>query len=349
MSLFYKSISLLIIVGLFGCDDNRFTEVIDDNWIKEPEVCEEDSTAVSFKKVAYWTPDETDNIELIRFNALTHVNYTHIAFNADGTLVTPEDIEPLEDLVALAQADGAKVGISLGAWAEPDDSTFNAIAMDNALINTFIDNISDFLEEYELDGVDLNWQSIDSDEESDKFKALLEKLSEELTEQGKYLTITSPSGEDDKQANNLSKELFAYVDFVNVMAFDSTNNDSLHSSLQDAQDAITYWTDRCLIKNKLVLGIPLYSAGNAVRSYDYLIRDDISYACLDESERRNYNGIPTVIEKTNYSLLNAGGVMLKSLEQDVYARNNDDVDYSEYSIVNVINETVLGNTVSVCQ
>ncbi|WP_169337452.1 glycosyl hydrolase family 18 protein [Psychromonas hadalis] len=348
----YKSLPLLLLFVLSGCDDNQFTDVIGDHWIKEPEVCLEDTTPVTFKKVAYWSPDNddpdasSDNLELVHFSSLTHVNYASITFNADATLNTPEDIDPLEDLVLLAHTQSVKVAISLG---NADDTIFNSIASDKTLTKTFVNNIVNFIEEYALDGIDINWSTIDSDSESDRLKYLLKKLSDELKEQGKFLSMTAPSGEDEKLANKLSTENFQYVDFINLLAFDSTNNDSLHSSMQDAKDAITYWTQRCVIKNKLVLGVPFYSRGSAVQSYDYLIRDDIRYACVDKSERRDYNGIPTVVEKTNYALLKAGGVMMKSLEQDVYIRHNDDVDFSEYSLLNVINETALGNQVTVCQ
>ncbi|MCP4323135.1 MAG: hypothetical protein GY787_15080 [Alteromonadales bacterium] len=349
MSSIYKTLPLFLLFSLSGCEENQFTNVIGDNWIKDPVVCEEDTTTVTFKKVAYWTPDDSDNIELVNFSSLTHVNYTSITFNADGTLNTPDDIDPLEDLVTYAHSANIKVAISIGEWGDADDSNFNTIANDTTLTKTFVTNISDFIEDYELDGLDLNWQTIDSEDESDSLKYLLEQLSEELTEQSKFLSMTAPSGEDEEQTDLLSTEVFEYVDFINVMAFDSTNNDSLHSSLQDAKDAITYWTERCVVKNQLVLGVPFYSSGSAVQSYDHLIRDDIDYACVDESERRDYNGIPTIVEKTDYALTNAGGMMMKSLEQDIYQRDNDDIDYSEYSLVNVINETVLGNEVTVCK
>jgi GH18 family chitinase len=351
VTLIYKSLPLLLLLLLAGCEDNQFTDVIAENWIKDTEVCAADTTPVTFKKVAYWSPDdkENDNLELIVFSSLTHVNYSSIVLNADGSLVTPRDVKPLEDLVLEAHARSVKVSISIGEWEDADNTVFNTIADNKTLTKIFIKNIIDFIDEYELDGVDINWQNINSKSESNSLEDLLEVLSEELVKEGKFLSMTAPSGEDDSAANTISKDIYQYVDFFNVLAFDSTNNDSLHSSLQDAKDAISYWTDRCLIKNKLVLGVPFYSRGNALQSYDYLIRDNINYACEDENERRNYNGIPTIIEKTNYALFNAGGMMMKSLDQDIYQRNNDDVNFSEYSLVNVINETSQGREVSVCQ
>ncbi|GLS90059.1 hypothetical protein GCM10007916_11260 [Psychromonas marina] len=350
MYFIFKRLPLLLLVALVGCD-NQFTKIIDDNWIKDPEVCEEDSTTVNFKQVAYWTPDDSDNIELVDFSMLTHIIYSSIIVNADASLVMLEDDdeELLEDLVTYAQPYSVKTAVSLGEWVSSNDSNFNTIAGSTTLTDTFVDNVIDFLDDYELEGVDIHWQTIESDDESDEFEKLLKALSKELVKEGKFLSMTVPSGEDYKTANRISSDLFDYVDFVNVIVFDEVDSDDFNASLQDAKDAIEYWTDRCLIKNKLVLGVPFYSVGSTTRSYDYLLRDDLDYVCVDNSRGRDYNGIPTIIDKTDYALSNAGGMMMRSLEQDVYARNNDDLDYSEYSLLNVINETVLGNEVSVCQ
>lgn len=351
MSLIYKSFPLLLLLTLAGCD-NQFGSLFrpDD---KEEQVCEADTTPVNFKKVAYWSPDEDydkDDLDRIDFTALTHIVYAHISVNSDGSLdpLSDENSEILEDLIAYAQNVGIKAAVSLG---DGNDNNFNTIASSSELTKNFVDEVVDFIDEYNLDGIDINWQTIDDNDESDNLKELLDELQEKLGPDGKFLSLAAPSGEDDS-ADNINDDIFQYVDFINVMAFDSTDNDGLHSSMEDAQEAVTYWTERCLIKNKLVLGVPFYSAGNAVRSYDYLIRDDISYACVDESERRNYNGIPTIMDKTNYAMLYAGGIMMKSLEQDFYARNNDDDDdpfiIDDYSLLNAINQTSLGNYVDLC-
>lgn len=348
VSVSYKYLPLFILFILSGCD-NQFTDIIGDNWIQKDEVCAVDNTPVSFKKVAYWTPDDSDNLELVKFSSLTHIIYSSISVNADGSLVVPDDTALLEDLVDYAQSAGIKVAVSLG---DGSDNNFNSIADSSTLTNAFTKSVANFIDDYELDGVDLNWQTINDKNESNNLEYLLKKLSEKLTGQS-FLSMTAPSGEDGAQADNINNDMFVYVDFVNVMAFDSTDKDNLHSSMQDATEAVSYWSERCLIKNKIVLGVPFYSAGKALRSYDYLIRDDISYACVDESEGRDYNGIPTIIDKTNYAMLYAGGIMMKSLQQDWYRRNSDENDdpfvIDDYSLLNTINETALGNVVSLCE
>jgi len=349
----YKSLPLLFLLTLTGCDDNQFTTIIDENWIIDPEICADDTTPVDFKKVAYWSVDEdydNDDLALIDFSALTHIIYTSVSVSADGSLATLSDDneEILEDLVEYAQLAGVKVSVSLG---DGNDNSFNSIANSSSITDDFVDSVVDFIDDYELDGVELNWQTIGDDDESDNLEELLDELEEQLGEEGKLLMMALPSGEY-TSANNINNDMFTYVDFANVHAFDSTDSDDLHSSFEDAEEAITYWTERCLIQNKLVLGVPFYSAGSAVRSYDYLIRDEIEYACVDESEGRDYNGIPTIIDKTNYAMLYAGGIMINSLEQDFYERNSDDESdefiIDDYSLLNAINQTSAGTYVDIC-
>lgn len=342
----YKSLPVLLILTLTGCD-NQFGDLF---WPKEDEevVCDTDTTAVSFKKVAYWSVDEDydkDDLDAIDFSALTHIIYSNVNVNSDGSIaaLSDDDEDALQDLVEYAQLEGVKVGVSLG---DGNDNNFNTIAESTSLTKAFVSDVVDFIDDYELDGVDMNWQTIDSSTESDNLEELLDELQEDLSEDGKFLSMAVTSGEDDSQADNVDSDLFEYVDFVNVMAFDSTDKDDFHSSFEDAEEAITYWTGRCLIQNKLVLGVPFYSNDNdedvdESLSYDYIVDDNTDYACVDESEGRNYNGIPTIIDKTSYALLYAGGIMMKSLEQDAY-------ENPEYLLLNVINETSNGDYVDIC-
>ena len=332
----------LAVSCLTACE-GLFEKMFPEDWEKDQEVCETDTTAVTFKKVAYWDGDDTDNMEDVDYEQLTHLIYGYLEVNADASLVTFDDdeVDDFEDMIASARAAGVKVAISIGG--DGNASNLKTIASSSSITNTFVDNVIEFVEDNDLEGVDLNWQFPSDDDEGELFEDLVEKLSDKLWDNGYFFSIAVVSGEDEDLADSIDSSVFDYVDFVNVRAFDSTNSDNLHSSKQDAIDAIDYWTERCLIKNKLVLGIPFYSRGDSVDSYADIIDVKRAYACIDESKDRNYNGIPTVIYKTNYAMSYAGGVMIQSLEQDTY-----DTGLLEYSLLNVISETESGNTVSIC-
>ncbi len=335
----YKSLPFLLLFTLMGCNSNFFDWLDGLNEDDEVIICDDD-TSVTFKTVAYWSPydpddnDDTDDyLAEVDFEALTHIIYASISVNADGSLNFDDDnnTEILEDIVDYAQAACIKVGVSLG---DGNDNNFNSIASSADLTDDFVDNVMDFIDEYELDGVDINWQSIDDDDESDNLETLLDELEEELADEDHFLSMTLPSGED-SSADNIDNAMFAYIDFANVMAFDLSDGSDLYYTLEDATESIDYWTEHCLIQNKLVLGVPFYSGGSnsTSRSFNYIVNDDAEYACTDESRSRYYNGIPTIIDKTLYAVNYAGGMMIKSLEQDAY-------EDSYYSLLNVINKTI---------
>ncbi|MCG6200566.1 glycosyl hydrolase family 18 protein [Psychromonas antarctica] len=333
--------SLLVLFSLTACD-GIFESIIDDLESMEDAVCETDTTTVDFKRVGYWNGNDRDNLDDVDYSQLTYLFYTYLTVNADGSLNDFDVDEEMEGFISDARTAGVTVGISIGGPGYA--STFETIANSSSITSTFVNNVITFLEDNDLEGVDLNWQT-PSDDEGELFEDLVEDLSEALWDDGYFFSISviSGVGDDEDLADVIDRSVFDYVDFVNVRAFDTDNSDDLHSSQQDAIDAIDYWTGRCLIQNKLVLGIPLYSAGDSVDTYADIIDFKRADACTDESQDRNYNGIPTVIYKTNYALSYAGGVMLMSLEEDTYKDS-----LLEYSLLNVMSETALGETVTLC-
>lgn len=318
-----------------------------DNDSDDDQDCETDNTSVTFKKVAYWDGDYRDDIDEVYYDSLTHLIYGYLQFNADGSLVpfSNDEEDDFEDMIAYAQAQDVKIMISIGG-DESSSANFNTIASSTSLTKTFVDNIIDFIDEYDLDGADLNWQFPQDDAEGELFEDLVSELSEELNDDNYLFSIAVISGVDDDQdyADVIDSSVFHDVDFVNIRAFNTTDSDDLHSSKQDAIDSIEYWTGRCLIQNKRVLGIPFFSDGNSTERYDDIVDDNTDYACVDESEGLNYNGIPTVVDKTEYAMDSAGGVMMQSLDQDAYQ-----TDYPTYSLLDAINKTADGDDVTVCQ
>ena len=122
------------------------------------------------------------------------------------------------------------------------------------------------------------------------------------------------------------------MNFVNLMAYDD-HASANHSSLQYAGDSINYWQQRGLPPEKTVLGVPFYSHPNFV-SYKKLVEADPAAAQVDEFEYSgalaNYNGLPTMRQKTALAQHRASGIMIWTLE-------NDTVD--EYSLLKAIYET----------
>lgn len=345
-----------LFLGITSCFlsacDNRLSDLIDDAWENEDDVvCEVDTTPVTFKKIAYWGGSDDNNLDKIDFYKLTHIIYDKIAVNEQGDLILPSDIsmpgedselDQFQEMLDLAVDAGIIKMVSIG---NSDDRVFNALAENDNARENFNKNIVKFIDEYELDGIDLNWQFPEPGDESKRFKTFTQDLSETLQNENKLFSFVVTSSEDEKLEDAVLNDVLLYPNLINVLALNTNDKDDLHSSLQDATEAITYWTNRCVVKNKLVLAIPLYSKGEKEESYAEIVARRATNGCLDisTSQHSNYNGVVTVTAKTAYAQTNAGGVILTSLQQDVY-----DTDDLEYSILSTVDAQVAGEPNTIC-
>ncbi|MEL0660620.1 glycoside hydrolase family 18 protein [Psychromonas arctica] len=348
--------ALLICIPLFtltACD-NQVDDIIEDIIDGTDETaCGEDVTTVNFKQIAYWSVSDEETLDDIDFGMLTHIIYSKIGVESDGDLILPtgDDLDEFEEMIELAQNVGVFAMVSFG---NSSDSAFNAIAASDAALDNFADNVEDLIKEYDLDGVDINWQFPENDDEGDLFEDLVKEISEVAEDQGVLFSFVVDTGQDDDATDDgVQDDTLDYPDFINVMALNTTDNDDLHSSLEDAEDAIEYWTDRCVVKNKLVLAIPLYSDGDGALSFREIADDDLDNVCVDEAvnvededgnrfDDINYNGVPTVNDKTEYAQSFAGGVILSSLEQDYF----EEGDF--YSILAAVDWQVAGGPNDIC-
>jgi chitinase len=99
----------------------------------------------------YWSKYQTPAYSHaeIPYHKLTHINHAGVSFNADGSLTVPQGfIEP--ELNNRAHAAGVKVMLLLGG-------DFSGIESSGA-VQTLVDNVAAFAEQYRYDGVDLDWE-----------------------------------------------------------------------------------------------------------------------------------------------------------------------------------------------
>lgn len=110
----------------------------------------------------FWDGDVDD----IRFDRITHINYAFLlpADSGDGSLQPLQNEEKLRWLVKAAHARGVKVLISVGGWNDGNDEGFELLAAAESSTENFVVNIVDFVEEYELDGADIDWEYPDAGE-----------------------------------------------------------------------------------------------------------------------------------------------------------------------------------------
>lgn len=286
------------------------------------------SSKAQFRVVGYatsWSPAS------IQYSKLTHINYAFALPQYGGRLKPIDNPGYLQTIVSNAHANGVKVYIAIGGWSDngtPIDPVFESIGGDPGSRTNFINDALYLVNTYNLDGVDIDWEYPDAGNSSNNFTTLMRELSNALRPRGKGLSFAGPA--DSYSAAGISGAVFQYVDFVNIMAYDGGG--AHHSTYQFAVDGLNLYKSKGCPADKCVVGVPFY-ARPSWRSYADLIASGAS-PNSDWFGSDGYNGIPTIKQKTQMAINNAGGIMIWALPMDAQGSN---------SLLSAINEVVKAN------
>jgi len=274
----------------------------------------------------------TDGIiaDIIPYHQLTHINYSFLTPKADGTFNPLNNSWKLKQIVASAHQHNVSVSISVGGWGW--DKQFEELAANPEPRSTFVQNLTAFVNEYQLDGTDIDWEYPDAGQSSQNFLALITELRAAMPD--KLLTTAVVSYGDDNGIG-IPTESFELFDFVNIMTYDGPD----HGTMEQFENGLSYWSARGLPKEKIVMGMPFYShvkeSSAEGITYAKLVQNDPTAAQVDEFDyygmTQIYNGIPTIQAKTSTAMQQASGVMFWALDHDTQG---------ELSLVNAIYQTV---------
>ena len=265
-----------------------------------------------FRSVGYM-PSWAGSVTSIQYSKLTHINYAFALPNSNGTLQGIENTSKLSQLVSLGHQNGVKVSLAIGGWNDGNDSAFEALAGNAGSRTTFVNSVMGVINQYGLDGVDIDWEYPDPGTSGNNYTALMQQLSNTLHANGKLLTaaVVSEGG----TANGVQPAVFGYVDWLNIMAYDGG---SPHANYDWSINAANFWKNRGLPKNKTVLGVPFYSRPGYL-TYAQIVAmnpNNANVDCINSGGQQCYNGIPTIKRKTQWAVANAGGIMNWELSQD---------------------------------
>lgn len=284
---------------------------------------EPEMTSPPFRIIAY----ATDGIIeiLIPYDQLTHINYSFLTPRSDGTFNPIVNGWKLKKIVETGNEKNVQVLISVGGWGW--DKQFEEMAASPQTRSAFVRNLKAFVDEYQLDGVDMDWEYPDPGESSQNFLALIAELRAAMPDK---LLTTAVVAYGDEYGLGIPSETFELFDFVNVMTYAGRD----HGTMEQFHTGLEYWSGRGLPKEKIVLGVPFYSEPGGV-SFAKLTKNDPASALVDSFEYigavQNYNGIPTIQAKTEIALKESGGIMFWALDHDAQG---------EFSLVNAIYRTV---------
>jgi chitinase len=285
-----------------------------------------------FKSVGYM-PSWAGSVTSVQYAKLTHINYSFVLPNANGTLQPIENTAKLQQLVTLGHQNNVRVSLAVGGWNDGNDSAFESLAASAGTRTTFVNSLMSVVRQYNLDGIDMDWEYPDPGASANNYTALMGQLSTALHNEGKLLTaaVVSEGG----AANGVQPAVFGYVDWLNIMAYDGGTP---HANYDWSIAAANFWKSRGLPKAKTVLGVPFYSRPGYY-TYAQLVALDPANANRDcttaGGAQQCYNGLPTIRRKTQWAMANAGGIMNWELSQDATGAN---------SLVSAIYETVMGGS-----
>jgi len=265
----------------------------------------------------------------------THLILFSIEVEHDGSLAEIERF-PSADQIKLVQAAAVKhnTKILVCFGGNSRSRGFSSVVASDALIEKFLGNLRDFLQEYQLDGVDYNWEY----PQSEKDWRGLSKLVK-YTKQRLECEVTVAYYPDSRQ-EMIIKHLGIYesADLIHSMSYDAVPGK--HSTFKLAKKTVKQWQEARLPIEKLCLGLPFYA--RHVKTGDWKAYYDIYLDNTPLSPKKNfvknyyYNG-PDMIRKKVFAALKAGlgGVMIWEVGQDI-----SKAKYGKDSLLGTITNTI---------
>jgi chitinase len=217
--------------------------------------------------------------------SLTRVNYA-FANIKDGRMVPgfASDAENFALLTDLRkQNPGFTILVSVGGWLW--STNFSDISLTSQSRTLFIQSVMEFLQRYDLDGLDIDWEypgmvgaghpfrSEDGRNFTQLLKELRKRFDQETEKSNRRLYLTIAAGaSSDYLSHTEMKKVQKYVDTVNLMAYDyvEPGSDPLtghHAPLfSNPADARNYSSDASVKAfeqagvpaEKILLGVPFY-------------------------------------------------------------------------------------------
>ena len=214
--------------------------------------------------VTSWSNHEVDPLYL------THINYAFAHVDTTFDRVTIDNPDRLEMVVELKDDyPYLKVLLSIGGWGS---GNFSEMAADSVLRWKFAQDCARCIEEYNLDGIDIDWEYPTvgvakiscSENDTKNYTKLMRDIRSAIGDDKLLTHATSAT------ANYIDhKAIDKYIDFTNVMSYDlgwapyhnSPLYPSEHMEKICVDDAVKNHLKAGVPKEKLVMGLAFYGRG----------------------------------------------------------------------------------------
>ncbi|MBI9051910.1 MAG: glycoside hydrolase family 18 protein [Anaerolineaceae bacterium] len=275
--------------------------------VAEPGFCPQSAISDSNTLIIGYIPDYRE-LDVQWGNCLTDIIYSSVDFLPDGNLELEKiNASILTTMQEMKQKYGTRIHISVGGMNR--SANFSAVVTDDQNRDRFVKNLIQFADEYNLDGIDLDWEFPVTQAEIRGYAITMSALQK----MGMIVSVALYPYED------INVKPYLTADRLLIMSYERARK---HSTYNQAVKDLVYFSTLGAPKEKIFLGIPMY--GRQMESpYHFLAYAEIvtKYSPLpehvDEMDGIFFNGIKTVQQKTCYVIKNGyGGVMLWELGQD---------------------------------
>ncbi|WP_165250842.1 glycoside hydrolase family 18 protein [Paludisphaera soli] len=218
----------------------------------------------------------------LNYKLYTHICHAFLTAGPDGKL-NPNRSVPSRALTAEAHAAGVKVLISLGGWGWDDQ--FRAIVADREAEARYVEAVVRMVDENDYDGIDLDWEYPDRDDEVPGFERLTRTFRERLDAigraKGRRMFVTMAASSNYGTFSRLDTAfLVETMDWINVMTYDyagdwssrAGHNSPLFASSKDGPNGgstersmLGFLEKRGVPADRLAVGLALYGRGFHVR------------------------------------------------------------------------------------
>jgi chitinase len=293
-----------------------------------------------FKVIGYFMPghDGKNRVASIPYQYLTSINYCCAMRSPDNSSILMPLSNPdiLNLLVTNAHAHGVKIFITVGVDGSGGPGMDIAFANSEVARISIVHSVTKMVRQFNLDGVDIDWEFPDPVEpQATDFVLLMKQLADSLHKTGKKLSAAVESYHS-PYGYGVREEVFRIADWFNIMGYDEDIGFNLltpHSPFWLAVKSFDYWvTKRGMPKEKAVMGVPFYGkdAEHKYHSYrDLLARGADPYADLYDSVY--YNGIKTIQQKIKLAKKRGAGIMIWEISEDTIG---------QYSLLKAIHDAI---------
>jgi GH18 family chitinase len=272
-----------------------------------------------FRVVGYYSLRSAMSADLktVPFDRMTHINLSFL--NPDTLGNFTQDLSALAPFIQAAHDKGVKVLPSIAGGGRHD--YYHKLLKDDKR-GKFVSDLVGIAEKYNFDGIDVDIEGRDIDE---NYEAFVVDLKRALKAKKKLTTSAIAVFYKDQLSDRALKQ----YDFVNLMSYDHTgpwtpSKPGPHSTYEHAVADLNYFTvDRKIPKKKIVLGVGFYGYGfgpeltskASSMNYGQIVKtfpgaENADQVTMPGDQIMYYNGVETMKKKVLLAKEKASGIMI---------------------------------------